>query len=214
MPVAAFACAYVCACTSFLLLLLLVNGELVGLPKPVFGSLTSTGKGIQISKVQFGVKIRIILENGNRNWVNPQGYDDKYVDLLPLQAVGRADTLVDTSQFFSSVYMGSVVFSCLRSPKLEWRLRILDLYWTFALYLLYLFILDFGLSSIWSARSFVPPVGGSKLGENVAEMAGAVRCFNISFQLTTFTCITLGFRLVRPLSLQLYSHLTMHTIFN
>ncbi len=65
-----------------------------------------------------------------------------------------------------------------------------------------------------SARSFVPPVGGSKLGENVAEMAGAVRCFNISFQLTTFTCITLGFRLVRPLSLQLYSHLTMHTIFN
>lgn len=89
MPVAAFACAYVCACTSFLLLLLLVNGELVGLPKPVFGSLTSTGKGIQISKVQFGVKIRIILENGNRNWVNPQGYDDKYVDLLPLQACGK-----------------------------------------------------------------------------------------------------------------------------
>ena len=45
MPVAAFACAYVCACTSFLLLLLLVNGELVGLPKTSLWQSHLYGKG-------------------------------------------------------------------------------------------------------------------------------------------------------------------------
>ena len=93
----------------------------------------------------------------------------------------RADTFMDTSQFFPSVYMGSVVSKI--GLMLDFRAQ-------HKLCICLSWILDSAESVLHEALC---EHLGFRSGENV-EMAGAVRCFNISFQLTTFTCITLGFR--------------------
>ena len=101
----------------------------------------------------------------------------------------RADAFMDTNQFFPSVYMGSVVSKI--GLMLDFRAQ-------HKLCICLSWILD--SESVLHEALCQHLLGVRSSGENV-EMAGAVRCFNISFQLTTFTCITLGFRLVRNLSI-------------